>query len=224
MAPDKTRPLDNEAPARPDAGPSYRLPRWVLGWFYTTAVVCTWDASFIFLRPHTLPGGKLFPFWRPYSMYITIDQRYKDQSDPFVFGISLFNYFEVVLNIIAIVMHYKNSPHTAPLAFTVSVMTFWKTLFYFYAFSELGGGGPFRVGNTFWEELLLVVIPNGIWILLPFMVMAALWSQMIPARNVTSASAAWQQQGPAGEGTSVNNLSPPVKGSLRDYLQHAKHA
>ena len=50
-----------------EAGTSaaYRLPRWVLGWFYSTAVICTWDAAFILLRPYTLPGGVLFFFWRP---------------------------------------------------------------------------------------------------------------------------------------------------------------
>ena len=43
----------------------YQLPGWSLGWFYATALICTWDASFILLRPHTLPGGVLFSFWRP---------------------------------------------------------------------------------------------------------------------------------------------------------------
>ena len=43
----------------------YQLPGWSLGWFYATALICTWDASFILLRPHSLPGGALFSFWKP---------------------------------------------------------------------------------------------------------------------------------------------------------------
>ena len=34
------------------------LPSWVAFWLLLTAVVCTIDALFIILRPHTLPGGK----------------------------------------------------------------------------------------------------------------------------------------------------------------------
>ncbi|XP_070197665.1 uncharacterized protein [Littorina saxatilis] len=187
----------------------YKLPGWMLAWFYATAVVCTWDASFIILRPWTLPGGSLFPYWSPYSLYIAVDQRYKDVNDPFVYGISLFNYLEVALNVITIILHYRNSRHTIPLAFTVTVMTFWKTLFYFYGFSELGGGAAFRMGNTAWEEFLLVVVPNGIWIIVPFVVMAVLWSRMIPEQ--LPASPDWASAG-------------SVKSRMRSYVLHAKHA
>jgi len=195
----------------------YQLPRWVLWWFYTTAIVCTWDASFIFLRPHTLPGGSLFKFWSPYVHYIAVDQRYKDVNDPFVFGISLFNYLEVILNVITIVMHYRRSRHTIPLAFTVTVMTFWKTLFYFYGFSEMGGGGPYRKGNSTMQEFLLVAIPNGIWVLLPFLVMVVLWERIVPAQRPV-----------------VAGMSSATNGSVEDpdrydrngstTRQHVKHA
>lgn len=193
----------------------YQLPGWVLAWFYATAAICTWDASFIMLRPHTLPGGSLHTFWKPYSLYIGVDQRYLDINDPFVFGISLFNYAEVVMNIATIILHYRNSHHTIPLAFTVSIMTFWKTLFYFYAFTYLGGGGPYRVGNTLWTEFFLVVIPNGIWVILPFAVMVALWSRFVPAQLPVP-----EDRAPSQNGTN-DNL---VKGSVREDVFHAKHA
>ena len=34
------------------------LPSWVVFWLFVTGVVCTIDALFIILRPHTLPDGK----------------------------------------------------------------------------------------------------------------------------------------------------------------------
>ena len=60
-------------------------------------------------------------------------------------------------------------------------MTFWKTLFYFYGFSEAGGGAAYRVGNNGLDEFIWVVIPNGIWIILPFMAMVKLWPTFVPA-------------------------------------------
>ena len=42
---------------------SHQLPQWILVWFLVTAVVCTWDASFIMCRPYSLPGGSLAWIW-----------------------------------------------------------------------------------------------------------------------------------------------------------------
>ncbi|KAL8569286.1 hypothetical protein ACOMHN_029907 [Nucella lapillus] len=171
------------------------------------------------LRPHTLPGGSLHTFWKPYSLYIGVDQRYSDINDPFVYGISLFNYVEVILNIITIILHHRNNRHTTPLAFTVTIMTLWKTFFYFYGFSQLGGGGPYRVGNTLWTEFLLVVIPNGVWIVLPLAVIVALWSRFCPAP-------ALPLQFPVPpEDRRGGNENHGVKGvRVREDLYHTKHA
>lgn len=66
-----------------------------------------------------------------------------------------------------------------PLGFTVSVMTFWKTIMYFLMLAEICGGHNFRKGNEFWEEIFIIAIPNGVWVVLPFIVMAALWNRMM---------------------------------------------
>ncbi|XP_060082922.1 uncharacterized protein LOC132562208 [Ylistrum balloti] len=154
-----------------------QMPGWVLYWFYSTAVICTWDASFIVFRPHSLPGGSLASIWYLYKHYVTVDQRYNDLKDDFVFAQSLLNYVEVILNIIAIFMHYRKSRHTLPLAFTVTVMTFWKTVLYFlmYVVSD-----TYRKNNTMTEHIFLFLIPNGVWVVLPFLVMVKLWGMLLP--------------------------------------------
>ncbi|XP_033742920.1 uncharacterized protein LOC117329212 [Pecten maximus] len=154
-----------------------QMPGWILIWFYSTAAICTWDASFIVFRPHSLPGGRLAYIWYLYKHYVTVDQRYADLKDDFVFAQSLLNYVEVVLNIIAIIMHYRKSRHTVPLAFTVTVMTFWKTVLYFlmYLVSD-----TYRKNNTMVEHIFLFVIPNGFWIVVPFLVMIKLWGCLLP--------------------------------------------
>ncbi|KAI8508868.1 hypothetical protein Bbelb_139670 [Branchiostoma belcheri] len=80
------------------------LPGWVKAWLVSTAVIQTWDASFIWLRPHTFPGGALDLYWKPYSLYIDVDMRYKDMTDSFVMAVSLLNYVEVVLCLILLYM------------------------------------------------------------------------------------------------------------------------
>ncbi|XP_021348385.1 uncharacterized protein LOC110447184 [Mizuhopecten yessoensis] len=154
-----------------------QMPGWVLIWFYLTAAICTWDASFIVFRPHSLPGGSLAYIWYLYKHYVTVDQRYSDLKDDFVFAQSLLNYVEVVLNIVAIIMHYRKCRHTLPLAFTVTVMTFWKTVLYFlmYVVSD-----TYRQNNTTMEHIFLFIIPNGFWIVVPFIAMAKLWSLLLP--------------------------------------------
>lgn len=41
------------------------LPGWIIGWFLFTAIICTWDASFIMLRPLSFPGQSLSSVWYP---------------------------------------------------------------------------------------------------------------------------------------------------------------
>ncbi|XP_052078879.1 uncharacterized protein LOC127716669 [Mytilus californianus] len=108
--------------------------------------------------------------------YIVVDRRYMDEEDSFSRGISLLNVVEVVLSVLVILLHYQKSKHTRLMAFTVSVMTFWKTVLYFVMFTEYCGAGPLRVQNTIMQEIFIYVIPNGIWVVVPFLVMIQLWS------------------------------------------------
>lgn len=92
------------------------------------------------------------------------------------------------LHYLFFIQHYRRSIYTKILAFTVSVMTFWKTVLYIAMFYELAGGKDYRSGNTLQDEILLVLIPNGIWILLPALCMLCLWGQLINSQRESTSS------------------------------------
>ena len=71
--------------------------------------------------------------------------------------------------------HYRRSCHTKAMAFTVSVMTFWKTVLYIAMFFELAGGKDYRQGNSWVQEIFIVYLTNGAWIVFPYLCMASLW-------------------------------------------------
>eukprot|EP00058_Branchiostoma_floridae_P023664 XP_002609154.1 hypothetical protein BRAFLDRAFT_106289 [Branchiostoma floridae] len=124
------------------------LPGWVKAWLVSTAVIQTWDASFIWLRPHTFPGGALELYWKPYSLYIDIDMRYKDMTDSFVMAVSLLNYVEVVLCLVLLYMSNLEAKLLARLRAPTS--SSGKTLlrlpaFCMYQAGELGQSAPGRL-------------------------------------------------------------------------------
>ncbi|KAJ9300748.1 hypothetical protein DTO271G3_1912 [Paecilomyces variotii] len=46
-------------------------------WLVFSIPLIFWDAGYVLLRPHSMPGGKLHsPIWTPYALYGTIDYIY----------------------------------------------------------------------------------------------------------------------------------------------------
>lgn len=160
-----------------------RLPGWILGWMYTNALICTWDASFIMFRPHSLPGGAYSWIWYFYKYYVDIDKRYVDTSDPFVKAISLQNYVEVLLSIFTIILHYKSSRHTRLMAYNVNIMTMWKTVTYFLMFTDICGAGHWIGTDSSLTLTLLFYFPNGVWIGVPLLAMYHLWPSFTQGQN-----------------------------------------
>lgn len=150
------------------------LPFWVAVWLLISSILVTIDALFVILRPRTLPGGKWNYLFPHYNIYIHVDKRYADLNDTFNYGQSFMNLAEMCLNIIALIMYNKGKVGLSVLvAFMVSTMTFSKTVFYFLVSSELCGGQHFVNHNDWKSAVFLYIIPNGIWIVVPFLSMVA---------------------------------------------------
>ena len=60
-----------------------------------------------------------------------------------------------------------------------SAMTFWKTVLYMLQYTDLCGGGEYNRQNDLFNTVLFLWIPNGIWILVPFIVIVVLWNRII---------------------------------------------
>jgi len=154
------------------------IPIWIRLWLLVSGLVCTWDGTFIMFRPHSLPGGKLSFIWKPYSLYVAVDKRYADLEDPFVYAQSLMNFAEVFLCFLVLILNVGNSRSTARLAFSVSLMTLWKTVLYMLQYTELCGGGKYHSHNDAFTNFLYLWLPNGIWITLPLLVVCSLWGRL----------------------------------------------
>jgi len=128
----------------------------------------------VLLRPHTLPGGKWNYVFQPYNLYIEVDPIYKDPNDAFGIGQTWMNLVEICLNIITILMHTRGKAGLAVLlAFMVSTMTLAKTVLYFLICSPLCGGPHFVNYIDLKKLIFAFIIPNGIWIVVPFLCVMA---------------------------------------------------
>ncbi|KAJ4455450.1 putative emopamil-binding protein [Paratrimastix pyriformis] len=148
--------------------PSYKhmavpkLPTFAKIWFLLTVIICTWDASFVLLRPYSLPGGKWHQIWKPYALYITMDRRYGDVNDAWVATQSYLNLFE---NIVYLMALFSSGATAFVLGFSCSLLTAWKTVIYFGI--EIVSGYQYTGHCTpaqFWTGF---IFPSSIWIVAP---------------------------------------------------------
>ena len=73
--------------------------------------------------------------------------------------------------------NHEKSLHTKPLAFTVSVMTFWKAVLYITTFYV--EGPDLRKNNTVFEEVTMMLLPSLIWVVVPLMCVGSLWQDYL---------------------------------------------
>lgn len=90
------------------------------------------------------------------------------------------NLVEVFLNYVVLAIHISGkSGLSVLLAFMVSTMTFSKTVLYFLVSTSLCNGEHF-VNHSDWRKtVLLYIIPNGFWIVIPFFCMVATGSILV---------------------------------------------
>ncbi|KAK6355530.1 hypothetical protein TWF696_004629 [Orbilia brochopaga] len=166
--------------ATKNAAPRFRHtpPRLFLLWLSVSLPLVMWDASYVFLRPHSMPGGKYHWPWTAYDIYAEVDlvygrKHYEDGEG--------FNPMQSTLNVIEtlVYLYYlylvgfgatggvggRRGATALVCAFAGSVATFWKTLLYMLLevlgnYKNTGHNSP----STFF---FLWILPNSPWLLFP---------------------------------------------------------
>lgn len=116
-------------------------------WLLVSLPLVIWDMGYVFLRPHSMPGGYLHNLiWKPYALYGTVDYIYGDkawnENNGFTAAQSLLNLAEslgYVVYLWVVWQHGVGERRVLPggwggiaclVGFTVSVMTVSKTVLY----------------------------------------------------------------------------------------------
>lgn len=138
-------------------------------WFIVSGVVILIDASFVFMRPDSLPGGKLaekVPIWKPWHDNMKFDHRFKALNDPWLFIVSILNVFESLLQFYCVLLHkQKDFSGAHKFCLFVSTCTLYKTIIHFGM--EIKEGWPYTKHNTDQEFWLNVILPASFWIIIP---------------------------------------------------------
>ncbi|KZV73388.1 hypothetical protein PENSPDRAFT_648925 [Peniophora sp. CONT] len=168
---------------------------WISLWFLITAPVIAWDVGYCFARPRSFVGGDLHWIWEPYGLYQNVDYVYGlpafERGDGFTNAQSLMNVVETVLNLHYLYLaHVRASPIAPVVGFATAVMTLSKTLLYWL--QEYFCGGCAVGHNSMKDLLLLWVLPNGLWIVVPSMIVYTFGKDI--ARSVTVASKLEEKQ------------------------------
>ena len=171
-----SRPVTATTLDRTDA--DLRMPRWVVVWLVVTACIQTYDALYELLGPLSHAGGRLAGLWPGHVFYSKFDHRYAG-FDAFGSAQSWANLLEVVVIVCALVLRRRFAGLV--LALLVSTATFWKTVLYFLV--EISSGlemtrQSLEQGNL-GGFLMVAVLPNLVWIVVPLVVVIALGRQVV---------------------------------------------
>lgn len=145
----------------------FGLSTFAVIWLVVSGLICIIDATFVLLRPATLPGGSLdvypYKFW---AVYIEHDKRYAALEDAFVSLQSVLNLVELALQFVIVFLNARGRHAAAhKLCILVSVATLYKTVIYFGM--EIFDGFPFTKHNSQFDLVTMVIIPSSFWIIIP---------------------------------------------------------
>ncbi|KAK5659764.1 hypothetical protein OQA88_975 [Cercophora sp. LCS_1] len=150
----------------------------VVAWLFVSLPLVLWDAAYVFLRPHSMPGGSLhWPVWSLYAIQAELDYTYGfkawNAGDGWNGAQSAMNLVETAVYLAYLGLWWgskgpvggRKGAVMALLGFVGAVGTVDKTLLYwlneaFSGFANIGHNPPARL-------FFLWVIPNGAWIVFP---------------------------------------------------------
>lgn len=156
----------------------WKIPVWILIVLCLSMVITLWDALFVLLRPESLPGGSLAFIWKPYAKYITIDTAYQNMHEPFVVAQAIMTLFEISIGCFALYFYFTKRHSLATLlAFSSLLLTGAKTILIFV--EEAASNFVHVAQNSLHDLILLYVIPNGIWVVVPLVCVVVLAHQLL---------------------------------------------
>lgn len=156
------------------------IPGFLKFWFFVSALIVFFDASFVLQRPETLKGGNLYHIYFPYDNYVIYDTLYADLKDSFVVIQSWLNIVEGLFLIIAVLMSLstciKVKLWSAVIGVIASTMVFWKTVIFVWYDHDFAteSAKNFSPGS-----ILCYWFPNSLWLIFPFIAMI-----LIPAKII----------------------------------------
>lgn len=141
-----------------------------------------------------MKGGALQSIWIPYQLYITIDKLYGDLNDAFGKSQSAVNVLETILNFIGLYLYTldQNSKSQQRRGLVVLLValsaTCAKTILYaFYDYFHV----PSNTAHNKWPEyIMLYLIPNGLWIVVPALCIIHIGSKLVAPGRSSSRKAA----------------------------------
>lgn len=147
------------------------ISKGLLVWLVVSSLIVYLDAFYILNRPETLKGGKYYWFFQPYQLYVQFDTLYGANDNPFVFIIAWLNAIESTICFIGLILYSFKSRSIkltgVIICLVVSIMVLWKTIIYMWY--DLDWLSP-QAGNFSLESIGLYYIPNGFWLVFPFLV------------------------------------------------------
>ncbi|KAF3927921.1 hypothetical protein ABW20_dc0107132 [Dactylellina cionopaga] len=182
-------------------------PLFLLWLCISLPLVC-WDFSYVFLRPHSMPGGKWHTPWTPYSIYCEVDLVYGfkhfEDGEGFNPAQSLLNVLETAMYVyyFYLVRSYQGRKGDTVGVFGERKMvgeqagkavfwglvactaTFWKTVLYWMIeilgqYKNIGHNSP-RMLFLFW------ILPNSPWIFLPGYMMYKFGVEIVDGLSLAS--------------------------------------
>ncbi|EPS45488.1 hypothetical protein H072_532 [Dactylellina haptotyla CBS 200.50] len=160
-------------------------------WLCISLPLVMWDFTYVFLRPHSMPGGKWHLPWTPYSIYCEVDlvygfKHYEDgegfnpaQSTLNILETAMYLYYlYLVRNYRGVQkkgehvgifgerkMYGKDAAKAVLWGLVPCVATFWKTVLYWLQeiLGQYKNIGHNSPNVLFW----FWIVPNSPWMILP---------------------------------------------------------
>ncbi|ETS80590.1 hypothetical protein PFICI_08119 [Pestalotiopsis fici W106-1] len=190
----------------------YHAPdRATLLWFAISLPLVIWDSIYVLGRPHTMEGGFLhWPLWAPYKLYGETDYVYGwkayNSRNGFTSAQGSLNVIETAMYLAYIYLYFNQGKpvggvlggekrvltgraagQAVLIAFSAAVMTLSKTVLYwaceyFSGFDNIGH-------NSLPDLILLWIIPNGAWLILPTYMIYVMGGEIIDGLATASKGA-----------------------------------